>query len=114
MIPKKQMKDGEMVDEAEIGNAVEAAQPDKDEGQKAGVAPKPDAAVKPQEAPRKAEPAKAEPAKAEPAKPQMDPKAQAKPKPKAEEAAVAAKPAEPKSLAEVMKFDLRAKRRRRF
>jgi hypothetical protein len=111
MIAKK--KDGE-VDESEQESApiqaqVEAAAPDTQskvgDGVKADVATKPDVAAKAPE-PRKPDAAPKADAKPPEAKPQ------AKPKPKAEaELEAPAKPTAPKSLAEVMKFDLRVKRR---
>jgi hypothetical protein len=63
--------------------------------------------VKPPEPPRKSEPAP---------KADVKPPSEIKvsPKSKAKEGAASAKPAEPKSLAEVMKFDLKIRRRPRF
>ncbi|MFZ0771177.1 MAG: hypothetical protein WCA49_07980 [Candidatus Sulfotelmatobacter sp.] len=104
MSAKKQQKDEEAADEPELDNAAEDRQldaaPQSDAQQKPDVAPKAEAQRKP-DAPPKAE-----------AKPQPQP--QAKPKPKVEaEPKSTGKPAEAKSMAEIMKFDLKIRRPRR-
>jgi hypothetical protein len=102
MSAKKPLKDGEGADESELENAAEDRQldvaPQGDAQPKVDVPPKPEAQRKP-DAPPKAE-----------AKPQP----QAKPKPKVEvEPSSTAKSEKPKSLAEIMKVDLRVRRPRR-
>jgi hypothetical protein len=100
MSAKKQSRDGEAVDEPGTEEPTEDRQPDA--APQAEAQPKPDAAPKP-EAPRKQEPP-----------PKPDPKPQVKPKPKAEaDAGSAAKSEKPKTMADIMKVDLRVRRPRR-
>lgn len=98
-------KDGDMADETEQDNAPDKPGPDAGvpaEGQ-ARTAPKADAIPKPPDAPRKPD-----------APPKGDAKVQPKAKPKGEAEPAAAKPRETKSLAEVMRLDMRARKRRRY
>jgi len=106
----KKTKEGEMAEDAEKDNAEVADTADgalADAPQKLEGAT-PEAGVKPPEQPRKSETAP----KAD-AKPASETRAPAKSKPK-EGATASAKPTQPKSLAEVMKFDLKIRRRPRF
>jgi hypothetical protein len=108
MSAKKQFAGGEQADDSEqvripepthSGDTVQA-----DSGQIPSGPAKEDATAKSADPPRKADPA-----------PKIDAKPQAKAKSKGEaEAVSAAKPEKPKSLAEVMKVDLRVRKRRRF
>ena len=99
MSAKKQMKDGEVVDDAQLDNAT--ADPPVD------VVPQGDAQSKP-EVPPKAD------AQRKPDAPKPDAKPVVKPKPKVEpEPSSAATPEKPKSLGDIMKIDLSVRRPRR-
>jgi hypothetical protein len=95
MNPKKPVADGEPADDSEPDTGHEVAATDSP--QKPASPPKPDAA-----GPRKPEPT---------AKPDTKPQIKAKPKPDADGDS-AQKPAE-KTLADIMKFDLKIRRPRR-
>lgn len=117
MIAKK--REGE-ADEAEMDSVSDQAKPEESvptDVQPRAAAPakqdgpsKPDATAKTPEPPRKPEPAPRAEAKPQPA---IRPQEKAKPKPEAQPEQTA-KPGEMKSLAQVMKFDLKVRRRPRF
>jgi len=105
MIAKKQ-KDGEMAEDPEQESAQDkfSEQPDSPPKQEAAAianvpAKPPEPPIKPEAAPKVE------------AKPAVDAKAKTKPK---AEAAAEAKPPAQKSMAEIMKFDLKIRKRPRF
>lgn len=112
MNAKKPLSDGPGGDESEAQNV--AGQTPPPAATEADAQPKLEVAAKVEVPPKSPEPARKPdtPPKVV-AKPPVDAKAQVKPKPKTESVS-AGKAADAKSLAEVMKFDLRVKKRRRF
>jgi len=96
MRPKKQMPGGELADDSDQESTSDQTQ--------SPVTGQADSEPKPADAPLSAEPAPK-------AESKLHPKAKTKDEPAP---ASTTKPAEPKSMAEVMKVDLRRRKRRRF